>query len=130
VPTDFDAVLNFANWDDDIALASRLSANALGHATTVHPLLGHIDRLGWLRGGLAIRRDMEAMRAAVRRRSASARYAWTIFTPEPAALVALAAGVGERRFSLPVGTEVGFEQAAQAFAHVAGGKPGRAVLHP
>ncbi len=130
LPTDFDATLNFASWDDDAALVSRLGTNALGHATTVHPLLGHFDRLGWLRGALASRRDMGAVRSAARRRSASAHYAWTTFKPEPAALDALAAGLRECRYSLPVGLGVGFEQAALAFAHVAAGKPGRAVLQP
>ena len=83
LPTDFDVVLNFASWDDELALASRLGANALGHATTVHPLLGNFDRLGWLRGALASRRDAQAVRSAVRRRSAGAHYAWTTFKPDP-----------------------------------------------
>ena len=130
LPTDFDVVLNFASWDDELALASRLRANALGHATTVHPLLGHFDRLGWLRGALASRRDSQAVRSAVHRRSAGAHYAWTTFKPDPEALAALAAGVRERGFSLPVGLCAGFDQADLAFAHVAAGKPGRAVLQP
>jgi NADPH:quinone reductase-like Zn-dependent oxidoreductase len=130
LPTDFDVVLNFASWDDELALASRLGANALGHATTVHPLLGHFDRLGWVRGALASRRDKNVVRSAVRQRSAGAHYAWTIFKPDPAALDALAAGVRERRFLLPVSVRVGFDQAHQAFAHVAAGRPGRAVLQP
>ena len=46
----FDATLNFASWDDEAWLLQRLRPGALGHATTVHPLLGHIDRLGWWRG--------------------------------------------------------------------------------
>lgn len=128
--TDFDAVLNFASWDDEPALASRLGSNALGHATTVHPLLGHFDGLGWLRGALACMRDKNAMQSAVRQRSATASYTWTVFKPAPEALDVLASGVREGRFALPVGLAVGFEQAALAFAHVATGKPGRAVLRP
>jgi reticulon-4-interacting protein 1, mitochondrial len=130
LPADFDAVLNFASWDDEAALASRLGATALGHATTVHPLLGHFDRLGWLGGALASRRDKQIVQAAVRQRSAAARYAWTIFKPHAEALAALASGVRDGRFSLPVGPCVGFDQAAHAFAHVAAGRPGRAVLQP
>ena len=44
----FDATLNFATWDDDLALVRCLRDGALGHATTVHPLLGNFDtvRLG------------------------------------------------------------------------------------
>lgn len=130
MPSDFDAVLNFASWDEETALASRLGANALGHATTVHPLLGHFDRLGWLRGALASRRDKNSVRSAVHQRCARANYAWTIFKPDPAALDALATGIQERGFALPVGTCVAFDQAELAFAHVAAGKPGRAVLQP
>lgn len=130
LPAEFDAVLNFASWDDELALASRLGAHALGQATTVHPLLGHFDRLGWLRGALASRRDKQRVQSALRQRSATARYGWTIFKPDPEALAALATGVQQRRFALPVGLTVGFESAGLAFAHVAAGKPGRAVLQP
>ena len=57
LPSHFHVVLNFGSWDDDPALASRLGRDALGHATTVHPLLANFDRLGWLRGALASRRE-------------------------------------------------------------------------
>jgi NADPH:quinone reductase-like Zn-dependent oxidoreductase len=130
LPADFDVVLNFASWDDDPALASRLGSHALGHATTVHPLLGHFDKLGWVRGALACKRDKQAMRAAVQQRTKGARYAWTIFKPDHEALAALDAGVREHRYSLPVGLKVPFAQAAAAFAHVAAGKAGRAVVQP
>lgn len=130
LPDDFDVVLNFASWDDEPELAARLGPQALGHATTVHPLLGHFDRLGWWRGALACRRDWQAMRAAVTRRSPAARYAWTVFRPEPAALEALAAGLRTGRLGLPVGLAVPLDRAEQAFAHVAAGRPGRAVLLP
>jgi NADPH:quinone reductase-like Zn-dependent oxidoreductase len=130
LPAHFDAVLNFAAWDDDAALASRLGPTALGHATTVHPLLGHFDRLGWWRGALACRRDFGALRAAVRARAPSARYAWTVFRPDAGALTALDAGLRAGRFALPVGIEAPFEQASAAFEHVAAGRPGRAVLRP
>jgi D-arabinose 1-dehydrogenase-like Zn-dependent alcohol dehydrogenase len=130
LPADFDVILNFASWDDELALASRLGSSALGHATTVHPLLGHFDRLGWVRGALASRRDASTIRSAVHQRSPGARYAWTIFKPDTEALVALAAGVRERCFSLPLGLCVGFDQAGLGFAHVTAGKLGRAVLQP
>jgi NADPH:quinone reductase-like Zn-dependent oxidoreductase len=130
LPADFDVVLNFASWDDELALASRLRSGALGHATTVHPLLGHFDRLGWVRGALASRRDARAVRSAVQRRSPQARYGWTIFKPDREALAALDIGVRERRLSLPVGASVPLDKAATAFAHIAAGKAGRAVLLP
>jgi hypothetical protein len=130
LPTDFDAVLNFASWDDEPALASRLGQGALGHATTVHPLANNFDRLGWLRGALTTRHDFMAMRAAVRLRSSNARYAWTIFKPDPGALVALESGLRSPQLSVPVGLSVPLDRAEEAFAHVASGKPGRAVLLP
>jgi D-arabinose 1-dehydrogenase-like Zn-dependent alcohol dehydrogenase len=130
LPAHFDAVLNFASWDDEPALASRLAAQALGQATTVHPLLGHLDRLGWLRGALACGRDWRRMGAAVRQRSAGARYRWTVFAPDPEALRVLACGLPEQRFSLPVGLSVDIGSARLAFDHVAAGAPGRAVLLP
>lgn len=130
LPADFDVVLNFASWDDEPALASRLGANALGHATTVHPLLGHIDQLGWVRGALACWRDIKAVRAVVQQRSPRARYAWTVFRPDGEALAALEIGVCDRRITLPVGLRVPLDLASAAFAHVATGQPGRAVLLP
>jgi NADPH:quinone reductase-like Zn-dependent oxidoreductase len=130
LPADFHAALNFASWDDDAALASRLGPNALGHATTVHPLLGHFDRLGWLRGVLACRRDRAGMHGAVKARAPNARYSWTVFKPNREALEALAAGVRMGRFALPVGIEATFDTAIQAFEHVAAGRSGRAVLKP
>jgi NADPH:quinone reductase-like Zn-dependent oxidoreductase len=127
---DFDAVLNFGGWDDDAALASRLGPGASGHATTVHPLLGHFDRFGWLRGALASRRDWKRVRAIAASRAPRARYAWTVFKPDRVAFAALADLVRTQRLSLPVGLAVPFEAAASAFEHVAAGKPGRAVLLP
>jgi NADPH:quinone reductase-like Zn-dependent oxidoreductase len=127
---DFDAILNFASWDDEVELVSHLKSNALGQATTVHPLLGHFDRLGWLHGALASRRDKRQIQSAVRARAAAGRYAWTIFRPEPQALAALESAVRARRLSLPIGPCVDLDEADLAFAHVAAGRPGRAVLRP
>ena len=130
LPADFDAVLNFASWEEELALASRLSSTALGQATTVHPLLGNFDRFGWLKGSLACQRDKQQVKEAIRQRSPAGRYAWTIFNPDDRALTDLAAYMAAQRLSLPVGTCVGFDHADHAFAHVAAGKPGRAVLTP
>jgi reticulon-4-interacting protein 1, mitochondrial len=128
LPADFDAVLNFANWDDEALLASHLSARAMGHATTVHPLLSNFDRLGWLGGALASRRDRSRVRAVVASRAAKASYVWTIFKPDREALDALAEGVRARRLVLPIGIAKSFDNAIAAFDHVSGGRPGRAVL--
>lgn len=128
--SDFDVVLNFANWDDDALLASRLGPRAMGHATTVHPLLANFDRLGWVGGAWASRRDWNQVRAIVASRTPKASYAWTIFKPDREALEALAEGVRARRFALPIGIAVPFDNAIAAFDHVSAGLPGRAVLLP
>ena len=46
----FDATLNFATWDDESNLLSCLREGALGHATTVHPLVQNFDEGGWVAG--------------------------------------------------------------------------------
>ncbi|WP_457355417.1 alcohol dehydrogenase catalytic domain-containing protein [Roseateles sp. P5_D6] len=130
LPDDFDVALNFANWDDDALLASRLGPQALGQATTVHPLLGNFDRLGWFGGAWATRGDRQRVRAIVSARAPQARYAWTVFKPDREALEALDEGVRAGRLALPVGLAVPLDQASQAFAHVSAGRPGRAVLLP
>ena len=130
LPDDFDVVLNFASWDDDVRLASRLGPKALGQATTVHPLLANFDRLGWLGGAWATRRDRQRVRATLHARAPEARYAWTIFKPDREALDALAEGVRARRLALPVGLAVPLADAEAAFRHVSAGLPGRAVLLP
>ena len=130
LPSHFHVVLNFGSWDDDPALASRLGPDALGHVTTVHPLLENFDRLGWLRGALASRREWRASRSVVARIAPRARYGWTLFKPDAEALDVLAAGVLERKFSLAIGLRAPLEDASAAFAHVTMGKAGRAVLLP
>jgi NADPH:quinone reductase-like Zn-dependent oxidoreductase len=130
LPADFQAILNFGSWDDELALVSRLGVDALGHATTVHPLLGSFDQLGWMRGGLGCWRDWKRVQSAVARRALQARYRWVVFGPDREALEALSAGLREGRFSLSVGVAAPLEDAGAAFAHVAAGEPGRAVLRP
>jgi NADPH:quinone reductase-like Zn-dependent oxidoreductase len=130
LPADFDVVLNFGSWDDELPLASRLGPDALGQATTVHPLLGNFDRLGWLEGALAARRQWKEVRSTIARRAPQARYAWTLFRPDREALDALQVGVRDRGLSLPWGICSPFTHASAAFSHVAAGGQGRAVLVP
>jgi NADPH:quinone reductase-like Zn-dependent oxidoreductase len=130
LPTNFDVVLNFASWNADALLASRLGVRAMGHATTVHPLLDNIDRLGWLRGPLASRREWKRVHAIVASRAPKARYAWTLFKPDPVALEALAESIRSRGLALPIGVAVPLENAIAAFDHVSTNQPGRAVLLP
>ena len=75
----FDATLNFATGDDDLALIGALRDSALGHATTVHPLLANFDELGWVRGALKTLSDKRRHRAALPK---NGRYVWTVFKPE------------------------------------------------
>ena len=128
LPADFAAVLNFGSWEDDALLAGYLERDALGYATTVHPLLGNFDRHGFLRALWTTRRQKAAGRAVVKARSASARYTWTVFRPSGAALDALAEGVSAGWLELPVGIAAALDDARAGFAHVEAGKPGRAVL--
>lgn len=126
----FDVVLNFGAWESDPMLVSKLGSTALGYATTVHPLMAHFDRLGWLRGAFASLRDFRKMKSAVREQSSGANYAWTLFKPDRVALDMLEEGVRRGTFSLPVGIAEPFETADAAFDHVAKGRLGRAVLLP
>lgn len=127
---DYDAVLNFANWNDDARLASRLSPKAIGQATTVHPLLANFDRFGWVGGAWTSRQDHNKLRSIVATRSPMARYAWTIFKPDQRALTALGERLRARKLALPVALSVSLDLAAAAFDHVSAGRPGRAVLLP
>ena len=126
----FDATLNFASWPDDEFLRSRLKSGALGHATTVHPLLEHVDRLGWLRGLHAAWSDLRRARAQLRQQSPGARYQWVIFKPDATALESLDAFVRTGALTLPTGLAVPFARAHEAFEHVRAGRFGRALLLP
>ena len=75
----FDATLNFATWDDDLALVRCLRDGALGHASTVHPLLGNFDRYGWVRGALKSFSEKKSHRAALPK--GTRNYVWTLFRP-------------------------------------------------
>ena len=124
----FDATLNFATWDDDLALLRCLRDGALGHATTVHPMLGNLDRYGWVRGGLKSFSEKKSHRAALPK--GAKNYAWTLFRPNAAALADLATLVEQKRLSLPIGVRKTLQQADDAFDHVRKGRQGRALLTP
>lgn len=124
----FDATLNFASWEDDLSLLGSLREGALGHATTVHPLLKNFDELGWVRGALRTLSDKRRCRAALPK--GVKNYSWTVFRPEKAALAELSRLVAEQRVSLPVGMRTSLDEAAQAFDHVRERRRGRAVIVP
>jgi NADPH:quinone reductase-like Zn-dependent oxidoreductase len=122
----FDATFNFATWDDDLALLGCLREGALGHATTVHPMLGNFDRLGWVGGAFKTVSEKRARRHALPK--GTANYAWTLFKPERAALADLGKLVEMNRVSLPVGLRRPLTEAAEAFNHVRERRTGRALL--
>ena len=111
----FDATLNFATWEDDLDLVHCLRDGALGHATTVHSLLGNFDRYGWMRGALKSFSEKKSHRAALPK--GTRNYAWTLFRPDAAALSELATGSnsGISAFPLPCAK---LAQAGEAFDHV------------
>ena len=124
----FDATLNFATWDDDFALLGCLAEGALGHATTVHPMLQNFDEYGWLMGALKVIRDKRCDRAALSRRTEN--YAWTTFRPDKHALSDLQELVEKAVLNLPIGLRVPLAEAGNAFEHVRNGRPGRALILP
>lgn len=125
LPYRFAATLNFACWDEDGTLLRLLGSNAIGHATTVHPLLGNFDRFGLLRGGLVSLAQKRRMRAMAPR---GTRYAWTVFSVNRAVLEELAEIVGA--IALPRVRSYMLADAAGAYIHNEKGLPGRPVLMP
>jgi D-arabinose 1-dehydrogenase-like Zn-dependent alcohol dehydrogenase len=128
LPGTFDATLNFAAWEDDLALIGCLRAGALGHATTVHPLLANFDELGWVRGALRTASDKRRHRAALPK--GTRRYAWTVFRPEAAALLELRQSVDQQRVGLPTALRTPLVGAVHAFDHVRNRRRGRALILP
>jgi reticulon-4-interacting protein 1, mitochondrial len=124
----FDATLNFATWDDDLALLGCLRDGALGHATTVHPMLRNFDELGWVRGVLRTLIDKKRGRSTLPR--GAKHYAWTLFRPDEAALSELGRLVEQNGFGLPIGLLRPLVEAAEAFDHVRKNQSGRALLLP
>ena len=129
LPSNCDASLNFGAGADEAEVMGRLHPHALGHATTVHPLLGDIDTRGWLAGGLACWRAWRSMRRRLHATAPKARYAWTVFKPDETAMKALQAGLlSSTPLLLEVGHRAPFAQADSAFSHLGQGRPTRAVL--
>lgn len=130
LPADFDVTLNFGSWEDDAVLVSRLGQLALGHATTVHPVLGAFDERGWFKGAWYLLTEWRRMQSLMRERAPLARYSWAIFKPDPEALDVLTDLMAKGRIQLEVGVTLPFKSALEAFDHVAQGQPTRAVLVP
>lgn len=124
----FDATLNFATWDHDVALIGCLHEGALGHATTVHPMLRNFDELGFLRGALQTMRGKKRMRSALPK--GVQNYAWVIFKPDAEALAELDRLVAAQIVGLPIALRVPLARGAEAFAYMRGHPKGRALILP
>ena len=109
-------------------MLSCLREGALGHATTVHPLLQNFDEAGWVGGAI---RTLNQKREMRKRLPKGARnYAWVLFRPEPEALSEMARLAELGRLSLPVGMRTPLREVAAAFAHVRRRLAGRTLLIP
>ena len=124
----FDATLNFASWEDELLMLGCLREGALGHATTVHPLLRNFDELGWLRGTLKTASDKRRYRAALPK--GVSNYSWTVFQPEEKALAELSQLIAMGRVELPIGKQAALDEATKAFTHVRERQRGRALILP
>lgn len=124
----FDATLNFATWDDELKLLPCLRQGALGHATTVHPLIQNFDELGWVGGAVQTIKQKKRMRAMLPK--GSRHYAWVLFKPEAEALSEMARLVQQGRLSLPIGIQAPLHDIQAAFDHVRRHRPGRALVIP
>lgn len=124
----FDATLNFATWEDDLALIGCLKEGALGHATTVHPMLGSLDEHGWIVGGLKLLGEKRRHSAALP--NGTKNYAWVAFRPNKQALSDLGELAERNVLNLPIGLRVPLAQAGEAFDHVRRRRGGRAVILP
>lgn len=126
LPADFDVVLNLASFEDESELLALLRHGALGYATTVHPLLSNIDRLGFMRGGL---RCWAEFRSGQRQaRAQDARYGWTVFKPSASAMIAMAELIETGIVRLPLAIAPMAEHASEAFNHILSRKAGRVAL--
>jgi NADPH:quinone reductase-like Zn-dependent oxidoreductase len=130
LPSDYDVTLNFGSWAHEVPLLERLKRGAIGHATTLHPLLSQLDEHGWISGGWGARRQWSKMHGLLQSRSPDALYRWTVFRPDTSALDVLAELVNRQAMHLKVGMTVPFIDAKVAFDHVDFGNPTRAILFP
>jgi hypothetical protein len=112
----FDATLNFATWQDELKLLSCLRQGAIGHATTVHPLIQNFDELGWVGGAVQTIRQKRLMRTSLPK--GTRHYAWVLFRPEAEALSEMARLVELGRLSLPIGVQAQLRDVHTAFDHV------------
>ena len=124
----FDATLNFATWEDELKLLSCLRQGALGHATTVHPLIQNFDELGWVGGAVQTIRQKKRTRAMLP--TGTRHYAWVLFKPEAEALSEMDRLVELGRLSLPIGIHAPLRDIQAAFDHIRRRKPGRALVIP
>ena len=126
----FDVTLNFGDWADDEALVELLGPAALGHSTTVHPLMTEFDTAGWLAGAMRCWRTVSRLKKRVKARAAKAKYVWALFRPDPVALDALAELLEVNRLRVKTGPTFSFADGQNAFDYVKAGSSARPILSP
>ena len=109
------------------ATTVRLREGALGHATTVHPLVQSFDERGWIGGALGVIQQKRKMRTALPR--GARKYAWILFRPETEALSEMARLVELGRLSFPIGIRAPLRDTPKAFDHVRRHIDGRRIQH-
>jgi NADPH:quinone reductase-like Zn-dependent oxidoreductase len=130
IPERFDFTLNFGSWEDEEMMIARLKKTALGSATTCHPILSNCDESGLFRGLIRSLADHFRLRRQATLRAPNVRYRWTVYKADRGALLALRELLASRIISIPIGFSAPLEDGALAFAHVAAGRQGRAILKP
>ncbi len=124
----FDATLNFATWDHDLQLLGCLKKGAMGHATTVHPMVRTFDENGLIGGAAKTlwrkRSHQNALPSGVD------KYSWTIFQPNRYTLTELTRLLKLDRAKLEIGLEVPLQDGEKAFDHIRKGQAGRAIIVP
>ncbi len=130
IPPNYDFVLNFGSWNDEEMLVTRLKKTGAGYATTCHPLLSNCDRDGLVWGAARSFLDYRRARRRMAATAPNALYRWTVFKPAPEALQALRSLLKARLIAPQIGLSAPIDEGAKAFAHVAAGRQGKAILRP
>lgn len=123
----YDAILNCAQFQNEETLFPFLRRQG-SYATIVHPLIGLIDQLGWLRGGWAARTTWQRQADSVRQ-SGGGSYRWVLFRPDPEAFARLATMAASGILKPRVAAEYDVREAAAAHRRMAaGGLQGKIIL--
>lgn len=121
----FDAAFNYAAWELDSVACGTLRADALGYATTVHPLLKLLDEKGLILGAFAAAMQRKKCGKNIPKGS---RYAWVLFSLKDGDLQLMQDIALKTHLQPHIGICAPMSQAHLAFAHVEEKRAGRALL--